>query len=406
MNLHISSYRYPPEIQFVERKGRGHPDTLADRLAERLSVAYCNLCQENFGAILRHQFDKLSLMGGKCHTTFGGGHFNSPIRVLVNGRISPGVGDNFMPFYDVAFGVIKEFLQEELVDFDFYSNARVMWEVTCHGTRGFVDPAQAIRSGINHRFRPRSLNDLPETTSPLSNDTAMGVAWEPLTSLEEAVLELETKLTSRNVEIAPDFLGTDCKIMGTTSSGRTFLTVSIPMLANSVSGRADYFEKLDAVRTYINSYVETRGDLGKVELTLNPGDHTDSECLYIRKTGSCIESGDEGQVGRGNRFGGLIAACRGYSIEAVNGKNPAYHAGKLYAAMAQDIACAIFHKYGTSNQVFIISQIDRPIIDPWQVSVSCAELLPRKEIKDIVQEVTNNPAQITRKFLDGYYRTC
>lgn len=406
MKLHSAAYRFPPEIQFIERKGRGHPDTLADRLAEKLSVAYCKFSLENFGAILRHQFDKLSLMGGKCHSTFGGGHFTSPIRVLVNGRLSPGIGNNYKHFYDIAFDTIKNFLQEELVDFDFYTDARVIWEVTCHGTRGFVDPVQATRAGVNHRFRPRSLDDLPETTLPLSNDTAMGVAWAPLTPLEHTILDLENRLTSRNPEIAPDYLGTDCKIMGTGSPGKTFLTISIPILAHTVFDRHNYFEKLDEVRSYINNYIRSRADLGEVEVTLNPGDLTDSECLYIRKTGSCIESGDEGQVGRGNRFGGLSAAFRGYSIEAVNGKNPSYHAGKIYSAMAYDIANLLYDNYNVSNEVAIVSQIDRPINDPWQVMIASSESLPLRVLEESLHAVLSNPARVTKNFLEGVYRTC
>ncbi|MEM7826325.1 MAG: methionine adenosyltransferase, partial [Candidatus Aenigmatarchaeota archaeon] len=45
------------EIEIVERKGIGHPDTLADALAENLSVAYSNYTLQQFGLILHHNFD-------------------------------------------------------------------------------------------------------------------------------------------------------------------------------------------------------------------------------------------------------------------------------------------------------------------------------------------------------------
>ena len=54
------------EFEIVERKGRGHPDTLSDHLAELLSRTYSKYTLEKHGAVLRHQFDKLSLMGGKA----------------------------------------------------------------------------------------------------------------------------------------------------------------------------------------------------------------------------------------------------------------------------------------------------------------------------------------------------
>lgn len=406
MNLHLYHDRPLHRIQCVERKGRGHPDTLADRLAETLSIAYSRFCLQNYGAILRHQFDKLSLMGGKCHSAFGEGHFRSPIRVLVNGRISPGVGADLKPFYDIAFTTVRDFLEAELVGFDFYDNARVLWESTCHGTRGFVDSAQSVRSGINHRFRPRTLSDLPESTSPLSNDTAMGVAWAPLSPLEAAILGLEAQLTSRGGGEVPAFLGTDCKLMGIGTPKGTSLTVSIPLLASHVQNRADYFDKLDRVRSYVTNFLANSTDLGAFEVAVNPGDTTDSECLYIRTTGSCIESGDEGQMGRGNRFGGLISAFRGYSIEAVCGKNPSYHAGKLYSAMAWDIAQELYGRFEVANDVTIMSQIDRPIADPWHVAIRSDAPLPADEVRRIVAQVTQQPAKTTEKFLAARYPIC
>jgi ribosomal protein S2 len=48
---------------------------------------------------------------------------------------------------------------------------------------------------------------------------------------------------------------------------------------------------------------------------LNRGDTTDTELTYLSLTGSCIESGDEGQVSRGNRLGGPISSRRIFSIE-------------------------------------------------------------------------------------------
>ncbi|MGH3697104.1 MAG: methionine adenosyltransferase [Pseudonocardiaceae bacterium] len=45
------------------RQGFGHPDTLADQLAEGLSRAYSRWTLEQCGAVLRHNFDKLGLLG-------------------------------------------------------------------------------------------------------------------------------------------------------------------------------------------------------------------------------------------------------------------------------------------------------------------------------------------------------
>ncbi len=53
-----------PETEIVERKGLGHPDTLADGLAESISNAFSQLTMKKFGAVLHHNVDKLMIGGG------------------------------------------------------------------------------------------------------------------------------------------------------------------------------------------------------------------------------------------------------------------------------------------------------------------------------------------------------
>ena len=59
--------------EMVERKGRGHPDSLCDALAENLSIALSRFYLERFGAILHHNVDKALLLGGAARPAFGGG---------------------------------------------------------------------------------------------------------------------------------------------------------------------------------------------------------------------------------------------------------------------------------------------------------------------------------------------
>ena len=74
-------------IEIVERKGLGHPDTLSDALGEHLSCTYSNYTRTRFGAILRHQFDKVALMCGRAKVSFGAGEMLEPIRV--RGQLEP-----------------------------------------------------------------------------------------------------------------------------------------------------------------------------------------------------------------------------------------------------------------------------------------------------------------------------
>jgi S-adenosylmethionine synthetase len=51
-------------VEVVESKGRGHPDTICDALAETLSRNLCREYRERFGRILHHNVDKALLSAG------------------------------------------------------------------------------------------------------------------------------------------------------------------------------------------------------------------------------------------------------------------------------------------------------------------------------------------------------
>src|SRR5690349_11539310 len=81
-----------PHLQIIERKGWGHPDKLADDLAETLSRVYSQYTLEHCGAVLHHNFDKLCLLGGRSEVSYGSSKIVEPIRILVNGRVSRSFG--------------------------------------------------------------------------------------------------------------------------------------------------------------------------------------------------------------------------------------------------------------------------------------------------------------------------
>ena len=62
----VKDYKDPEDrnIEIVERKGIGHPDTLADKIAEECSRIYSLYCMEHFGCILHHNVDKVYIGGG------------------------------------------------------------------------------------------------------------------------------------------------------------------------------------------------------------------------------------------------------------------------------------------------------------------------------------------------------
>jgi len=96
--------------------------------------------------------------------------------------------------------------------------------------------------------------------------------------------------------------------------------------------------------------------------------------VYITKSGLSCESGDDGQVGRGNRVNGLITPFRHMSLEAAAGKNPVNHVGKIYNIMATEIAKDIVNNYPQVREcnVAILSEIGRRVDDPAHTSISVA----------------------------------
>jgi S-adenosylmethionine synthetase len=390
-------------FEVVERKGRGHPDTLADRLAELLSRTYAGICRERFGTVLRHQFDKLSLMGGKCEVRFGGGGFRSPVRLLINGRATPSVGDQKIDFRDALFHAAQSFLEQELRNFDFVTNCRVMFEVTAHTTRGIIPGERPTPSSAYSRFRPGSVSDLPEFTRPLSNDTALGCGWAPFSSLERLVLEVEGTLNSDEMKVKFPWLGSDIKTMAVRTGRQVRFTICVPQISTLVPSLEAYQANRETIERMILDICARYNDRFAVDLHLTTGDGSREDLIYMLYTGSCVESGDEGQVSRGNRIGGLIASRRPYTIEGLNGKNPQYHAGKIYSAAAWEIADELWARHQIASEVFIVSQTDRPVDDPWAVIVNTAEPVDDDVLSEVCGRILGDVGRITQGFLDARY---
>ena len=73
--IHIQPLRGPTagemDVELVERKGLGHPDTICDAVMEQVSLALCRAYRERFGAILHHNCDKGLLVAGRVERCWG-----------------------------------------------------------------------------------------------------------------------------------------------------------------------------------------------------------------------------------------------------------------------------------------------------------------------------------------------
>jgi S-adenosylmethionine synthetase len=78
-------------IEVVERKGLGHPDSICDAIAERVSVRLCEVYRDRFGIILHHNVDKVLLVGGAARPQLGGGEISSRSSSIWRGVRRPSI---------------------------------------------------------------------------------------------------------------------------------------------------------------------------------------------------------------------------------------------------------------------------------------------------------------------------
>jgi S-adenosylmethionine synthetase len=160
-------------------------------------------------------------------------------------------------------------------------------------------------------------------------------------------------------------LGEDVKVMGVRTGEQIALTVACALVSRYVADLDDYRKKKAAI---VPLAIAAAGEAGadEVEVAVNAADGDTESSVYLTVTGLSAEAGDDGQVGRGNRLNGLITPFRPMSLEAVAGKNPVTHVGKLYNIAANRIARAIVAEVPSVIEAYclLLGRIGAPIDEP------------------------------------------
>lgn len=395
-----------PEVEFVERKGIGHPDTLSDNLAEYLSVQYSLYTREKFGAILHHNFDKVGLLGGSSYVKFGEGYIINPIRVLLNGRASTKFGDENIFVKELLIKWSKEFLSKMFPEINVDKDLEFHYNLSNKSSPGKTDLKEADKGTRKYWFEPRNLDDLQELKHLVSNDTSLGVGFSPLSGLERFVLETETFFNSNNFKEEHPWMGNDIKIMGFRNNNDYFITMCVPQIAKYVNSMEEYKKNKDYVENLIQKIAKGY-QMDNFELNINTRDNFDNGEIYLTATGSSIESGDEGLVGRGNRINGIISPFRVMSMEGACGKNPVYHIGKIYYLAANEISKKIFEVFKIPNEVCIVSQSGRSLTDPWIILVTIPkDFSNTSDLDGLIKGEVSNIPQLTDGILKQQFTLC
>ncbi len=351
------------EIEIVERKGVGHPDSMADGFAEAVSRALCNEYIKKCGTILHHNTDQVEVVAGRSHPEYKGGELISPIYVLLVGRATKEFKDIKIAADTTAIRAAKNYLKTTLPDID--SEHDII--IDCKLGTGSTD----LQSVFNRR------------KAPMANDTSFGVGHAPFSEVEQIVYNTERQMVLNFKKDLPA-IGTDIKVMGMRKNDKITLTVACAMIGKHVDDQSHYFNIKEELRSKICDLAVEYTDR-EVEVFVNTGDDEKAGSVYLTVTGTSAEMGDDGSVGRGNRCNGLITPNRPMSMEATSGKNPINHVGKLYNLLSNQIAKDIATNVPGIEDVYIriLSQIGHPIDEPL---IASAQVIPQdganmKEIK-------------------------
>jgi len=373
-------------VEIVERKGVGHPDSLADGIAESVSRALCREYLKRFDRILHHNTDEVQLVAGEAKPEFGGGEVIRPIYILITGRATAYVGDEEVPVGTIALEAAREYLDETLRYLD-------------------VDRHVVLEPKIGHGSA--DLRDVFERGEevPLANDTSFGVGFAPLTTTEKLVYETERFINSDRLKKDLPEVGEDVKVMGLREGDRIELTIAAAMISRLIDDLDHYISVVEELQDRVKDLVAEIAPDADVAVHINTADDYERESVYLTVTGTSAEQGDDGSVGRGNRVNGLITPCRPMSMEAAAGKNPVNHVGKLYNVLARRMAKRIYEET-SADEVYVrlLSQIGHPINDPKAVDIQLVGDVGREDVdraEKIADEMLEGITELTEEFVRG-----
>lgn len=367
-NIISEVYRSPrpsqQTVEVVERKGKGHPDSICDSVAETVSLALSKEYLQRFGRILHHNVDKGILIAGQVEHAFGGGRVTKPMRLIIGDRATQEFMGERIDVHGIAIQAASQWIRN---NFRFLDPDRDM----------VIESALAPGSPELTRAYFEASGLLP------ANDTSAAVGYFPPSDTERVVAAVERFLNSPNFKTEFPDTGEDVKVMGFRVEDRLDITVAMPLMEAMVPDETTYFARksqiLECLTNYVNRDIASElGSIRRVAVSLNTLDEPGKGLggVYLSLLGTSAEDADSGQVGRGNRVNGIIALARPSSAEAAPGKNPVGHVGKIYNVLAFRLAERIYRQVEGMEEVWVwlCSRIGQPVDQP---SVVAVQFVPR-----------------------------
>lgn len=383
------------DVEIVERKGIGHPDTLCDIAMEEVSRSLSRRYLEKSGRMLHYNCDKGMLIAGRASQRFGGGKILEPMRLIMGDRAT---------------------LSWKKLAIDVEATAIEAAERALAGSLRFLEPATHLRFQFEMRPASEELSGLYSGKKPRANDTATCVGYAPMTETEILVLDAEQHLNSPHFKEHFPGSGEDVKVMGVRRERVLGVTVAMPLLDRFVDSEQRYFEAKEEIQSCLQNHLcKQCREIDRVEVEINVADRTGlaEAGTYLSVLGTSAEGSDSGEVGRGNRVNGLISFCRPGGSEAAAGKNPRGHVGKIYNVLAFKLAEQMLTIEGMQEaMVWLSSRIGFPVNHPFQVFVrgflqdGSDETAVSRAARNLVEERLENLSAFCRELTEGVYPIC
>lgn len=375
-------------FEVVERKFRGHPDSLADMVAQTFAQKYILEAWNKFPEFERKYFpnfsaDKVTLAGASSSIENNKITIKSPVSALLIGKITQNVGDIDMGVDALFKASIEDVLSTCLHTNDYKEHVvRQMYAVNLAG----VDRG-------NHYYNPKTTADLITALQKetFATSTVYVVAYAPLSITEKLSIFLDNYTNSLEFIYSFPAIGSDIKALIRRNSSEFNISLCLPVrpeITDTISGYNDVIKTVtEALESVIHNFLKKNGynDL-KIHMHVNTKDTETKK--YFAVWGTALSKGDIGAVGRGNRQQGFISGIRPSTNEAISGKNPYHFSGVIYQIVADNIANEIYQKTGLKNIVYITANNGDPLDKPNLIDV----LLESNDntSKIIIDEIINN----------------
>lgn len=232
--LILESQRDPlgeDEVEIVERKGLGHPDTICDLVMESVAMGLSQAYLKTCGRVLHFNADKGMLVAGQVDVRFGRGAMLVPMRLVMGDRATLVWRKRRILVKDIAKRTFKRHLP-------------------------LINPVQDVEFEVELRPTSEELQSVAERyREPVANDTSATVGYAPMTPTERLVFQVEQFLNGPTFKKEFPDTGQDVKVLGVRTGRELAVTIAMPFLAPLIRRESEYFKRKASVTRVAGDFV-------------------------------------------------------------------------------------------------------------------------------------------------------